>query len=115
MKGSAMMALSQEQQVENKKTCASPGNPVFSCMMTSAAKEVLPVLWLKAQNPLYRTTSSDYGLFPPTFESAPCTFHPKSQRFSEDLAKSGMFCDSTFNTALDRNRVYDCPSLQHTI
>uniref|UniRef100_A0A671V6F4 Uncharacterized protein n=1 Tax=Sparus aurata TaxID=8175 RepID=A0A671V6F4_SPAAU len=109
------MSASQEQPLENGKTCANPGNPVFSCMMTPEVKDVRLPRRAKPQNPLYRTTSSAYGLLPPTFESSPCTFHPKSQRFTEELSKSGMYCDNTFNTALDRSRVYDCPNLQHTV
>uniref|UniRef100_A0A8C3AVP3 Uncharacterized protein n=1 Tax=Cyclopterus lumpus TaxID=8103 RepID=A0A8C3AVP3_CYCLU len=106
---------SQEHQVENRKTCVNPGNPVFSCMMTAAVKDGGPALRAKPQNLLYRTTSNEYGRLPPTFESSPCTFHPKSHVFTKALIKSGMYRDNSFNTALDRSRVYDCPHLHHTI
>ncbi|RVE72338.1 hypothetical protein OJAV_G00060910 [Oryzias javanicus] len=94
--------------------CSSPGNPVFSCL-TAALKD----LELKdAPNPmsvLYRTSSRAYGLLPPTVESAPCSHHPKAQKFSEHLSKTGMYRNNSFNTSLDRSRVFDGPNLQHTV
>ncbi|KAF3689117.1 putative protein C15orf65 [Channa argus] len=109
------MSTSQQQQGQNTNTCVSPGNPVFSCMMSPSIKDISTGFSAKPQNPLYRTTSSNYGRISPTFESSPCSFHPKSQRFSQDLGKNGMYLDTSFNTALDRSRVYDYPNLQHTI
>ncbi|KAL6107161.1 pierce2 [Pungitius sinensis] len=102
------MSASRDQEVENRP-CVNPGNPVFSCMMTSAA------LRSKPQHPLYWTSSREYGLRPPTAESSPCTYHPKSERFSKELFMFGMYRDNTFNTALDRSRVHDCTTLHHTI
>uniref|UniRef100_A0A8D3ALZ9 Uncharacterized protein n=1 Tax=Scophthalmus maximus TaxID=52904 RepID=A0A8D3ALZ9_SCOMX len=98
-------SASQRHHLEDTKPCVSPGNPVFSCMMART----------KHQNPLYRTTASDYGRQSPTFESSASSFYPRSQRFTKDLGRIGMYRDNTFNTALDRSRVCDYPNLQHTI
>uniref|UniRef100_A0A672Y462 Uncharacterized protein n=1 Tax=Sphaeramia orbicularis TaxID=375764 RepID=A0A672Y462_9TELE len=96
-----------DQQIQDTRSCANPGNPVFSCMVTPAVKDTLSGL-------LYKTTSRDYGLLPSTSLSSQGTLHPMSRRFTEDLARSGMYRNTSFNTALDRSRVYDCPNLQHT-
>uniref|UniRef100_A0A3Q2ZBR5 Uncharacterized protein n=1 Tax=Hippocampus comes TaxID=109280 RepID=A0A3Q2ZBR5_HIPCM len=113
--GASVMSTPVEEQAENTQTCINLGNPVFTCTATPSFRGASQSRWSKAQNPLYRTTSGDYGLYPPTVETTPCTFHPKSQKFTKHLAKSGMYRDNCFNTTLDRSRVYDCPNLQHTI
>jgi len=113
--GTLMMSHSQTQQADNTDPCINPGNPVFSCMINPKVKGVELMAIPKPQSVFYRTTSSDYGFHPPTYESSPCSYYPKSQRFSKDLSKGGMYCDNCFNTSLDRSRVYDLPNLQHTI
>ncbi|XP_057691599.1 piercer of microtubule wall 2 protein-like [Corythoichthys intestinalis] len=111
---SEMSGLNQEQ-TGNAQTGLNPGNPIFSCNNTSSLKGVAPTPWAKPQNPLFRTTSNDYGLYPPTAETTPCIFFPKSQKFTNKLIMCGMYQDNCFNTTLDRSRVYDFPNLQHTI
>lgn len=105
----AKMSASEEQEAASRDPCVNPGNPVFSCMMSAAA------LRAKPQHPLYRTSSREYGLRPPTAECCPCTYHPKNERFSRELFTFGMYRDNSFNTALDRSRVHDCTTLNHTI
>lgn len=109
------MSASQEKQVENTEPCANPGNPVFSCMLTSEMKGRHLALWSKTQHPLYRTTSSDYGLRTQTSGTSRRAFYPKSQKFTEEIRKTGLFRDNSLNTTLDRSKVYDCPDLQNTI
>ncbi|PNF40419.1 hypothetical protein B7P43_G01587 [Cryptotermes secundus] len=53
------------------------------------------------QHPFYRTTSSDYGWYPPTIHTVPTVFYPMSQKFSNDLAKSGMYRNYSLNTVMD--------------
>nr|XP_057944172.1 piercer of microtubule wall 2 protein-like [Doryrhamphus excisus] len=113
--GALAMSASNEEQTENTQSCITPGNPVFSCTFNPSCKGPTPTPWSKPQNPLYRTTSGEYGLYPPTPETTPCTFHPRTQKFTNHLGCTGMYRDTCFNTTVDRSRVYDCPNLQHTI
>ncbi|KAI5611360.1 hypothetical protein C0J50_4883 [Silurus asotus] len=102
--------MSQKLKQDQCAPCLNPGNPVFSCMLkTSASSDP------KIHSFLYRTTSSEYGSRPPTFESSPGVYYPLSQSFSKHLGKCGMSRDTLFNTRLDRNRVCDSIILRNTI
>ncbi|KAK9702613.1 protein of unknown function (DUF4490) [Popillia japonica] len=57
------------------------------------------------QHPFYRTTSSDYGRYPPTVHSVPTSFHPNSQQFTNALSKTGMYRNYSLNTGLDTSPV----------
>ncbi|KAG6446466.1 hypothetical protein O3G_MSEX004434 [Manduca sexta] len=52
------------------------------------------------QHPFYRTSSSDYGWYAPGWHSVPTVYFPKSQRFSNYLAESGMYRNYSLNTSL---------------
>ncbi|CAG5958391.1 unnamed protein product [Menidia menidia] len=84
----SMMSDSQRQQANDPRPCINPGNPVFSCMINPSVKseEFGNVSKSLYRSILYRTTSSDYGLHPPTYESSPISFHPKSQAFSKQMS-----------------------------
>ncbi|XP_066541143.1 piercer of microtubule wall 2 protein isoform X2 [Hoplias malabaricus] len=103
----------QKQQESSHAQCSNPGNPVFSCMKRVEPTSISP--WVKPQSLLYRTTASEYGLHPPSFESSPCSYIPMSQAFSQHLGMCGMYRNHSLNTSVDRSRVYDCPNLQNTI
>ncbi|XP_028679580.1 piercer of microtubule wall 2 protein [Erpetoichthys calabaricus] len=94
--------------------CSTPGNPVFSCMLKP---EIPQKAWtfVKTQNPLYKTTSHDYGFLPPTYESSPCVYNPVYMEFSAHLGTCGMYRNNSLNTVVDKSRVYDNPNLQHTL
>ncbi|XP_056633406.1 piercer of microtubule wall 1 protein [Diorhabda carinulata] len=53
-------------------------------------------------HPFYRTTSSDYGRYPPTIHTVPTSFYPTCQEFSKALAKAGNYKNYSLNTGLDR-------------
>lgn len=93
--------------------CANPGNPVFSCV-SRVEVERDQMNWDKNYKPehaLYKTSSSMYGIFPATHESAPATFHGKSQKFSQHLGLCGMYRNHSLNTWTDRSNVHDSPHL----
>uniref|UniRef100_A0A3B5L571 Uncharacterized protein n=1 Tax=Xiphophorus couchianus TaxID=32473 RepID=A0A3B5L571_9TELE len=99
-----------EPEAEHVKSCSNPGNPVFSCIISSKVKEG-SLGKIHPQSVLYRTTSGDYGRLPPSFESAPCSYHPKTQGFTRRMRLGGMFHGCSMNTALDKTQT----CLPHTI
>ncbi|KAL3272982.1 hypothetical protein HHI36_014439 [Cryptolaemus montrouzieri] len=52
-------------------------------------------------NPFYRTTSSDYGRYPPTIHSVPTSFYPNVQEFSKVLSKAGNYRNYSLNVGID--------------
>ncbi|ENN72347.1 piercer of microtubule wall 1 protein [Dendroctonus ponderosae] len=55
------------------------------------------------EHPFYRTTSSDYGRYPPTIHTVPTSFFPNTQDFTKALAKAGMYRNYSLNTGLESN------------
>ncbi|XP_002741195.1 piercer of microtubule wall 2 protein-like isoform X1 [Saccoglossus kowalevskii] len=97
---------------ENMPPCASPGNPIFSCMErpTIEAPQQSDEGWFegygtKSQHPMYRTTNSKYGSMPPSVHTMPTSFHARSQKFSEPLGKCGMYRNKGLNTGMDQSKV----------
>lgn len=54
------------------------------------------------QNPFYKTVNSEYGWFAPNPHTVPLRFFPRSQDFSTNLARSGMYRNYSLNTAMDK-------------
>ncbi|VVD03878.1 unnamed protein product [Leptidea sinapis] len=52
---------------------------------------------MSKQNPVYRTSSSDYGWYPPGTHSVPSGYYPRNQQFSNFLAQSGMYRNYSLN------------------
>nr|XP_039274419.1 uncharacterized protein C15orf65-like [Styela clava] len=106
---------SAQEALESVKSvpCSNTGNPVFSCM-SRVEVERDEMAWdgsYQPQHPLYKTSSSIYGILPATHESAPTTFHGKSQRFSQHLGVCGMYRNHSLNTWTDKSKVYDSPRM----
>ncbi|XP_052738323.1 piercer of microtubule wall 1 protein [Bicyclus anynana] len=55
-------------------------------------------------HPLYRTSASEYGWYPPGYHSIPNVFFPKNQHFSNYLASAGMYRNYSLNTEMDKFR-----------
>ncbi|OCT86965.1 hypothetical protein XELAEV_18020655mg [Xenopus laevis] len=107
-------STAEKGQDKNGHPCVNPGNPVFSCMATPVTP-TNHMFQAKQQNMLFKTSSSEYGALLPTYEMAPCSHHPVSQRFSQHLGQCGMYRNHSFNTMIDRSKVHDCPNLQYTL
>ncbi|XP_009955285.1 PREDICTED: uncharacterized protein C15orf65 homolog, partial [Leptosomus discolor] len=104
----------KQNQSPHPPLCTNPGNPVFSCMLDPKTLMTNGTL-TKPRVLLFKTTSSEYGAIAPVSQMVPCTYHPMDQTFSKHLLTCGSFHDSCLNTAMDRSRVYDHLSLQHTL
>ncbi|XP_026693849.2 piercer of microtubule wall 2 protein-like [Ciona intestinalis] len=106
---SAQQALRESKTTE----CANPGNPLFSCMakVEVVKDEMKRNQCFQTHHPLYQTSAGTYGELPPSAQTAPSTFHGKSQRFSQHLGKCGMYRNHSLNTALDKSKVYDFPQM----
>ncbi|XP_025027339.1 uncharacterized protein C15orf65 homolog, partial [Python bivittatus] len=80
--------------------CASPGNPVFTCLRD--ARALLTGTRLSAPLPLlYKTAASEYGALRPTSVMAPCRFCPRDSAFSTRLAATGPPQYNRINTGVD--------------
>ncbi|KAG9489384.1 hypothetical protein GDO78_005393 [Eleutherodactylus coqui] len=103
-----------EKQQNTESPCMMLGNPVFSCTMNPRIS-TSNVFQARQESILFRTTSSQYGALRPSYEMAPCVYHPVSQQFSEHLGICGMYRNHSLNTVVDKNRVSDCMNLQNTL
>ena len=103
----------QALDLDRTRSCANPGNPVFSCVgkVEKAPSVLSRDQFYKPRHPLYETTSHTHGELPATAASVPSTFHAKSQKFSQHLGICGMYRNHSLNTALHKSRVYDPPRM----
>ncbi|CAO1430518.1 unnamed protein product [Diamesa hyperborea] len=54
------------------------------------------------RNPIYKTTSSDYGWYTPTPHTVASRYYPLNQTFSSHLANCGMYRNYSLNTTADK-------------
>lgn len=57
----------------------------------------------REQNPIYQSTSSQYGMFAPNIHTVPTAYHGRSQKFSAHQGQAGMSRGSSMNTATDKS------------
>lgn len=57
-------------------------------------------------NPLYQTSSSDFGSIAPSVHTSHTEYHGRSQGFSNHLGAAGMPRNRSLNTSMDRSRVH---------
>ncbi|CAH2236103.1 UPF0691 protein C9orf116 isoform X1 [Pararge aegeria] len=53
------------------------------------------------EHPLYRTSASEYGWYPPGYYSVPSVFFPAGQKFTNHLSAAGMYRNYSLNTGMD--------------
>ncbi|BFF90932.1 uncharacterized protein DMAD_09348 [Drosophila madeirensis] len=53
-------------------------------------------------NTMYRTCNSEYGYYAPNAYTIPKRFHPRPQKFSNEVARFGMYRNFSLNTHIDR-------------
>lgn len=54
------------------------------------------------KNTMYRTCNSEYGYYAPNAYTIPTRYFPLSQKFSNELARCGMYRNFSLNTLMDR-------------
>ncbi|CAH1644335.1 unnamed protein product [Spodoptera littoralis] len=54
------------------------------------------------QHPFYRTSSNEYGWYPPGYYSVPSVFFPAGQTFTNKLSAAGMYRNYSLNTGMDQ-------------
>ncbi|RUS72891.1 hypothetical protein EGW08_019351 [Elysia chlorotica] len=94
--------------------CGSLGNPVFTSTPVGPpeyqakcpARRVPGYPPPKRQNPLYYTTSNDYGSSEPCFETTPIVFYPNDQSFTLSRALGGMYEDAHLTTDTDSTTLW---------
>ncbi|CAI8015137.1 UPF0691 protein C9orf116 homolog [Geodia barretti] len=59
----------------------------------------------QAEHPFFSTSSSSYGSKSPSVHTVPTQFHGRSQKFTKNLGKFGMYRNHSLNTDLDRSKV----------